>query len=169
MMIYERRSTLEKLHGNEESNFFLPLEAQTTIEEQPAPMLSVSALASPLMWDCGNVVADALRHHAQLGDVQMAASALLVLGDKRRALHIDEATQEHWMLGYIDFLGRHKLYNVASQVDAKSCQLYSIRFFSLSPFIMYEIYVSGHSTLLVAISQPTESTIHHLLHLLWEL
>lgn len=89
------------------------------MEEQPAPLLNVSALSAPLMWDCGNVVANALRHHASLGDVQMAASALLVLGDKRRGLGVDEATQEHWMLGYIDFLGRHELYNVATQVSVR--------------------------------------------------
>lgn len=93
-------------------------ETQTVaVEEQPAPLLSVSALAFPMMWDCGKVVASALRHHASLGDVQMAASALLVLGDKRRSLGVDEATQEHWFLGYIDFLGRNELWNVATQVN----------------------------------------------------
>ncbi|XP_034247660.1 GATOR complex protein WDR24 [Thrips palmi] len=100
-------------------NHLEPSEQETqtvAVEEQPAPLLNVSALSAPLMWDCGNVVADALRHHASMGDVQMAASALLVLGDKRRGLGVDEATQEHWMLGYIDFLGRHELYNVATQV-----------------------------------------------------
>ncbi|KAE8744591.1 hypothetical protein FOCC_FOCC008720 [Frankliniella occidentalis] len=100
-------------------NHLEPSEQETqtvAVEEQPAPLLNVSSLITPLMWDCGHVVADALRHHASLGDVQMAASALLVLGEKRRGLGIDEATQEHWMLGYIDVLGHHELYNVASQV-----------------------------------------------------
>lgn len=106
-------------------NHMEPSEQETqtvAVEEQPAPLLSVAGLLAcsiglgPSMWECGRVVADALRHHAALGDVQMAASALLVLGEKRRSLDIDEATQELWMLGYIDFLGHHQLYNVASQV-----------------------------------------------------
>lgn len=31
--------------------------------------------------------------------------------------YIDEGTQEHWLLGYIEFLQRHKLWNRATEVS----------------------------------------------------
>jgi len=85
-------------------------------------------------------VADALRHHAVLGDIQTAASVLLVLGEHRRSLKLDEATQEHWLLGYIDWLARHQLWNISSQVNNSEKHLPNIkhilkRFFSLRMYL----------------------------------
>ncbi|XP_018335579.1 GATOR complex protein WDR24 [Agrilus planipennis] len=68
-------------------------------------------------WDPSTVIVDALKYHANLGDIQTAACVLLVLGDQRQFLNgLDEATQEHWLLGYIDLLGRYRLWDIAAQV-----------------------------------------------------
>lgn len=62
-------------------------------------------------------MADALRYHADTGDLQTAACVLLVLGEHRRFLGgLDEGVQEHWLLGYIEMLTRCKMWNVATQV-----------------------------------------------------
>ncbi|XP_071975805.1 GATOR2 complex protein WDR24 [Engystomops pustulosus] len=60
-------------------------------------------------------VRDMLCHYAEQGDVQMAASVLIVLGDRIRK-EIDEQMQEHWFTSYIDLLQRFKLWNVSNQV-----------------------------------------------------
>lgn len=53
----------------------------------------------------------ALNHHAILGDVQTVASVLVVLGEHRKSLvDLDENTQEHWILGYIELLNRSILF-----------------------------------------------------------
>ncbi|XP_028025577.1 GATOR complex protein WDR24 isoform X4 [Bombyx mandarina] len=64
------------------------------------------------------LLALALRHHADLGDVQTAALVMIVLHEHRSDLfpYIDEGLQEHWLLGYIEFLQKHKLWNVATEV-----------------------------------------------------
>ncbi|XP_072949673.1 GATOR2 complex protein WDR24 [Epargyreus clarus] len=64
------------------------------------------------------LLASALRQHADLGDTQTAAVVCLVLQDHRSDLfqYIDESLQEQWLLGYIELLQRHKLYNVATEV-----------------------------------------------------
>lgn len=63
-------------------------------------------------------IAGALRLHAELGDVQTAAVVMLVLQEHRSDLfpYIEESLQEHWLLGYIELLQRHKLWNVATEV-----------------------------------------------------
>ncbi|XP_056389997.1 GATOR complex protein WDR24 [Hyla sarda] len=60
-------------------------------------------------------VRDMLCYYAEQGDVQMAASVLIVLGDRIRK-EIDEQMQEHWFTSYIDLLQRFKLWNVSNQV-----------------------------------------------------
>ncbi|CAH2095809.1 unnamed protein product [Euphydryas editha] len=64
------------------------------------------------------LLAAALRLHADLGDVQTAAVVCLALHDHRNDLfpYIDESLQEQWLLGYIELLQRHKLWNVATEV-----------------------------------------------------
>ncbi|KAJ8722349.1 hypothetical protein PYW08_004751 [Mythimna loreyi] len=64
------------------------------------------------------LLAAALKLHAELGDVQTAAVVMLVLQEHRSDLfpYIDESLQEHWLLGYIELLQRHKLWNVATEV-----------------------------------------------------
>lgn len=61
------------------------------------------------------LVCDMLRFYAEQGDVQMAVSVLIVLGDRVRK-DIDEQTQEHWYTSYIDLLQRFCLWNVSNQV-----------------------------------------------------
>ncbi|XP_032517205.2 GATOR2 complex protein WDR24 isoform X1 [Danaus plexippus] len=68
--------------------------------------------------DPAPLLALALRLHADLGDVQTAAVVCLALQDHRSDLfpYIDESLQEQWLLGYIELLQRHKLYNAATEV-----------------------------------------------------
>ncbi|CAK7303492.1 GATOR complex protein WDR24 [Vulpes lagopus] len=61
------------------------------------------------------LVCDMLRFYAEQGDVQMAVSVLIVLGERVRK-DIDEQTQEHWYTSYIDLLQRFCLWNVSNQV-----------------------------------------------------
>lgn len=88
-----------------------------TVEDQPSNSLTVTTLPKMSPWDPSNIVVDALKHHASIGDVQTAACVLLVLGERRMCLNsLDEATQEHWLLGYIELLARHRLWNITTQV-----------------------------------------------------
>ncbi|CAG9561576.1 unnamed protein product [Danaus chrysippus] len=68
--------------------------------------------------DPAPLLALALRLHADLGDVQTAAVVCLALQDHRSDLfpYIEESLQEQWLLGYIELLQRHKLYNAATEV-----------------------------------------------------
>ncbi|XP_058254074.1 GATOR complex protein WDR24 isoform X2 [Hemibagrus wyckioides] len=61
------------------------------------------------------IVKDTLAYYAEQGDVQMAVSALIVLGERIRK-EIDELTQEHWYMSYIDLLQRFELWNVSNEV-----------------------------------------------------
>ncbi|XP_076998407.1 GATOR2 complex protein WDR24 isoform X3 [Tamandua tetradactyla] len=54
-------------------------------------------------------------HTHQQGDVQMAVSVLIVLGERVRK-DIDEQTQEHWYTSYLDLLQRFRLWNVSNEV-----------------------------------------------------
>ncbi|XP_066997844.1 GATOR2 complex protein WDR24 isoform X2 [Anabrus simplex] len=87
------------------------------VEEQPSSLLCVTTIPRIVPWDPSSIVVEMLKHHAAMGDVQTSASVLLALGDRRRTLtSLDEATQEHWLLGYLDTLSRHRLWEVATQV-----------------------------------------------------
>ncbi|XP_016327401.1 WD repeat-containing protein 24-like [Sinocyclocheilus anshuiensis] len=61
------------------------------------------------------IVKKMLCYYAKQGDVQMAVSVLIVLG-KRIRKEIDELTQEHWYMSYIDLLQRFELWNVSNEV-----------------------------------------------------
>ncbi|XP_078388148.1 GATOR2 complex protein WDR24-like [Cetorhinus maximus] len=61
------------------------------------------------------IVRDMMCFYAEQGDVQMAISVLIVLGDRIKK-EIDEQTQEHWYTSYIDLLQRFQLWNVANEV-----------------------------------------------------
>lgn len=37
--------------------------------------------------------------------------------------YIEESLQEHWLLGYIELLQRHKLWNIATEVRIADCVL----------------------------------------------
>ncbi|XP_046677727.1 GATOR complex protein WDR24 isoform X2 [Homalodisca vitripennis] len=87
-------------------------------EEPCTTLLTVNCVMRPTAWEASTAVGDALRHHAARGDVQTSASVLIVLGEKRKALEnsVDESTQEHWLLAYIELLSRYKLWNVCTQI-----------------------------------------------------
>lgn len=92
-----------------------------TVEDHTPGLLTVSVVPKKSVWDPGNIVVDALKYHANMGDIQTAACILVVLGEHRRFLgNLDEMTQEHWLLGYIELLTRYKLWNVATQVRRTS-------------------------------------------------
>uniref|UniRef100_A0A3B3UYQ3 GATOR2 complex protein WDR24 n=1 Tax=Poecilia latipinna TaxID=48699 RepID=A0A3B3UYQ3_9TELE len=61
------------------------------------------------------IVREMLSHYAERGDVQMAVSVLIVLGERIRK-EIDDLTQEHWYMSYIDLLQRFELWNVSNDV-----------------------------------------------------
>ncbi|XP_043926547.1 GATOR complex protein WDR24 [Protopterus annectens] len=61
------------------------------------------------------IVKEMLHFYAEQGDVQMAVSVLIVLGDRIRR-EIDEQTQEHWYTSYVDLLQRFRLWNVSNEV-----------------------------------------------------
>lgn len=86
-----------------------------TVEDQPCQLV-VSSVPKPRFWDFTHLVEDALRHHAAIRDIQTSASVLIALGEKRNNLNIEKEVQEHWLLEYIDMLGRFKLYDVVTQV-----------------------------------------------------
>ncbi|XP_050670198.1 GATOR complex protein WDR24 [Leptidea sinapis] len=79
--------------------------------------LAGAAGAGP-QYDAAPLLAAALQQHADLGDVQTAAVVCIALHEHRSDLfaYIDEATQEQWLLGYIELLQRNKLWNVATEV-----------------------------------------------------
>lgn len=82
-----------------------------------AGLLTVSNYPKKPVWDPSSIVVDALKFHATMGDIQTTACVLTVLGHQKRFLTgLDESTQEHWLLGYIELLTRHKLWNIATQV-----------------------------------------------------
>ncbi|KAG8239111.1 hypothetical protein J437_LFUL018369, partial [Ladona fulva] len=77
-------------------------------------------------WDPSPSLQAALELCASAGDVQTVSSILLALGSQRHDVegpdglpvpHFDEndALHEHWLLAYLDFLGRQKLWDTATQ------------------------------------------------------
>lgn len=89
--------------------------ASVTVEDQPCELI-VTAVPKPLFWDPTHLIEEALKHHAAILDIQTSASILIALGERRSSLNIEAATQEHWLLEYIDMLGRFKLWEIATQV-----------------------------------------------------
>lgn len=112
------------------------------MEDQPTSVLTVTSVPVMPAWDPTYTVVDALKIHSEMGDVQTSVSVLLVLGDLRLVLYnictiviflhrltaivhfrnslspyLDEVTQEHWLVGYLDLLARHKLWDVCTLVS----------------------------------------------------
>ena len=92
------------------------------VEDQPCQLI-VTSVPKPTFWDPTSLVEDALRHHANIKDIQTVVCILVALGDRRKDLNIEMALQEHWLLEYIDMLGRYKLWEVATRVSA----LYNVK------------------------------------------
>lgn len=118
--ITDNPSALDHLQDKADSPHVSGNEAETVsltpVESFSLISISHALYESRLPSDFFNpTVRDMLCFYAQQGDVQMAASVLIVLGDRIRK-EIDEQTQEHWFTSYIDLLQRFKLWNVSNQV-----------------------------------------------------
>lgn len=83
--------------------------------EDQGKVLTVFRPLSVPAWNCRDVVLGMLAHYVDQGDVQMAVSATIVLGDKLKG-YIDESTLESWFLAYIDLLSRFQMWNVIARV-----------------------------------------------------
>lgn len=88
--------------------------ASVIIEDQP--QLVVPLLPKPLLFDFTSVILEALEYHSAVRDVQTTVSMLIALGEKRKNLMLPIALQEHWILEYLDMLGKFKLWHIATQV-----------------------------------------------------
>ncbi|KAL7293772.1 hypothetical protein TKK_0012834 [Trichogramma kaykai] len=85
------------------------------IEDQPCQLV-IQCVPKPTFWNPSSLVENTLRHHANIKDIQTTVSILLALGDKRKSINIEIALQEHWLLEYIDMLGKFKLWDVATKI-----------------------------------------------------
>lgn len=88
--------------------------ASVIIEDQP--QLVVPVLPKPLLFDFTSVILEALEYHSAVRDVQTTVSMLIALGEKRKNLMLPIALQEHWILEYLDMLGKFKLWHIATQI-----------------------------------------------------
>ncbi|KAJ8878271.1 hypothetical protein PR048_018848 [Dryococelus australis] len=127
----------------QEPDWTLPVEAfplRHEIQDQSPPPEHFPSRGSPdlndnaprlVAWDPSGLMVAMLRHHAALGDVQTAACVLVVMGERRRSLTaLDDAIQEHWLLGYIDTLARLKLWGVATQENKYSSKYFVCQVFT---------------------------------------
>ncbi|KAK8398935.1 hypothetical protein O3P69_004206 [Scylla paramamosain] len=95
------------------------------VVEAPSLLNVVRGVKMPA-WDCGQLVVEMLYHYASQGDVQMAVTCIIVLGDRLKGL-LDADQVEHWFLSYIDLLQRFQLWNVANQVIQLAAGLPSVQ------------------------------------------
>ncbi|GBN98015.1 GATOR complex protein WDR24 [Araneus ventricosus] len=88
-------------------------------EEEQNMILALCSTPKFPSWDFTGHVADMLQFYAEQGDVQMAVSILLVLGDKVKNV-VTESLQEQWFHSYLELLSHFKLWNIANEVIALS-------------------------------------------------
>ncbi|XP_020287866.1 WD repeat-containing protein 24 [Pseudomyrmex gracilis] len=88
--------------------------ASVIVEDQP--QLVVPHLQKWQPFNFTPLILEALSNHVELRDIQTTVSMLIVLGEKRKHLKIPVALQEHWILEYLDMLGKFKLWHVATQI-----------------------------------------------------
>lgn len=120
----------------------IPDSQPITAEDQPSSLLSVTAILRLGLWEPSHIMVEMLKQRASLGDVQTSASVLLALGDRRRSLTtLDEATQEHWLLGYLDTLARYRLWEVGTQVSFQSELVHAV--ILIPPQNVYEWMLSN--------------------------
>ncbi|CAG9865072.1 unnamed protein product [Phyllotreta striolata] len=118
--IKDRSPPPEQFPNHHSPDLSEELEMFQVEEISPTP-ICVTKIPKKSMWDPSSLVVEALRHHANLGDIQTTACILIVLGDCRRFLtQLDEATQEHWVMGYIEMLTSYRLWNIVTQVIKRS-------------------------------------------------
>ncbi|XP_058806827.1 GATOR complex protein WDR24 [Phymastichus coffea] len=85
------------------------------VEDQPCQLI-VTSVPKLTFWNPNCLVEDALRHHANIRDIQTAACVLIALGDRRKDLKIELAVQEHWLLEYLEMLNKFRLWEVATRI-----------------------------------------------------
>lgn len=104
--------------------------------------LTVMNMPKMTVWNPNDIVIDALKYHATVGDVQTAASVLLVLGEKRvNFTNLDENVIEHWLLGYIELLCRYRLWNIATQVSFTLILTFTL---TLTSPMLFKISIKKH-------------------------
>lgn len=89
-----------------------------------APSLRITSPAKFDRWNPSEIVAKALRHHVDEGDVQTAVCALIVLSDEIRAeltnprhpWRLLPGEIESWWLNYLELLKKFKLWSCATTV-----------------------------------------------------
>lgn len=100
-----------------------------------APQLRITSPAKFDAWNPSEIVAEALRHHVDQGDVQTAVCALIVLSDEirseltnpKRPWHLLHNEIECWWLNYLELLKQFKLWSCATTViKLKNC-IYSFK------------------------------------------
>lgn len=88
-----------------------------TVDQTPYAQVVVNFIPNISPINPSQIMVEALKHHANLGDVQSAVSILFVLGEKRKELTgLDLITQEHWLLTYLDLLARYRLWYVSAEI-----------------------------------------------------
>lgn len=98
-----------------------------TLYEMPFQQLQITqSIESLYLWDIFEMIKNFMVTSVENGDIQMAASLLLVMQDKSQELGIEEEQQEFWVLSYIELLQRYQLWNEATRV-MNVCQLPGVR------------------------------------------
>ncbi|XP_014254709.1 GATOR complex protein WDR24 isoform X2 [Cimex lectularius] len=69
-------------------------------------------------WDHCQILAEALKAHAEMGDVQTPVCILTALGEKRSSLlaHIELHSQEIWVLSYVELLSQQRLWTQSNEI-----------------------------------------------------
>ncbi|XP_015908110.1 GATOR2 complex protein WDR24 isoform X2 [Parasteatoda tepidariorum] len=88
-------------------------------EEEQSMMLALFNAPRFPPWNFTDIVVDMLQFYAEQGDVQMAVSVLIVLGEKLKYI-VKESLQEQWFQSYLELLSRFKLWNISNEVIALS-------------------------------------------------
>lgn len=83
---------------------------------EPPTILKISNAPIIPQWEPHQVLADTLMLQTDMGDVQTSVSILIVLGERRDDLPIDDYVYENWLMSYIDLLHRHQLWNKAAEI-----------------------------------------------------
>lgn len=88
----------------------LPL---TTVKVVPERIIIKDEMVAP--WAVDGLLEMTLRHFAEMGDMQMCCTLLLVLGPGR-TVNIDDATQIDWFLNYAELLDQWQLWTVRGMI-----------------------------------------------------
>ncbi|VVC45443.1 WD40/YVTN repeat-like-containing domain,WD40-repeat-containing domain,WD40 repeat,WD40 repeat [Cinara cedri] len=89
-----------------------------------APILQITSPAKFDGWNPSEIVVNALRHHADMGDIQTVVSVLCILNDETRSeftnpnrpWHLTLREIEIWWASYIELLNKFKLWTCSTTV-----------------------------------------------------